>query len=237
MPIEDAPDARQEVQARHRHRRGPDRHQGRAWRARYADSLRDRAAPGRRHRRGRMGRRGRGRDRAAAACCSPRSSPARSPASPSAEIEPRLFSFNNPFGACPACDGLGVKLTFDADLVVPDRTRPCTRARSRPGRAAPRRSTPRPCRRWPATTASRWTSPGTTCRRRPSDVILHGTGRREDQVHLRRQRPQIRGLQALRGRAAQPGAPLARDRLAPGCARSWAATSPRRRARPATATA
>jgi len=37
------------------------------------------------------------------------------------EIEPRLFSFNNPFGACPTCDGLGVKLAFDADLVVPDR--------------------------------------------------------------------------------------------------------------------
>ncbi len=37
------------------------------------------------------------------------------------EIEPRLFSFNNPFGACPACDGLGVKLAFDADLVIPDR--------------------------------------------------------------------------------------------------------------------
>ncbi len=36
------------------------------------------------------------------------------------EIEPRLFSFNNPFGACPTCDGLGVKLAFDADLVVPD---------------------------------------------------------------------------------------------------------------------
>ena len=37
------------------------------------------------------------------------------------EIEPRLFSFNNPFGACPVCDGLGLKLTFDADLVIPDR--------------------------------------------------------------------------------------------------------------------
>lgn len=36
------------------------------------------------------------------------------------EIEPRLFSFNNPFGACPACDGLGVELQFEADLVVPD---------------------------------------------------------------------------------------------------------------------
>ena len=38
-----------------------------------------------------------------------------------AEIEPRLFSFNNPAGACPACDGLGMKLAFDAELVVPDR--------------------------------------------------------------------------------------------------------------------
>ncbi|MFG1304225.1 excinuclease ABC subunit UvrA [Xanthobacter autotrophicus] len=39
------------------------------------------------------------------------------------EIEPRLFSFNNPFGACPACDGLGVEQTIDPDLVVPDRMR------------------------------------------------------------------------------------------------------------------
>jgi excinuclease ABC subunit A len=36
------------------------------------------------------------------------------------EIEPRLFSFNNPFGACPTCDGLGKKLYFDPNLVVPD---------------------------------------------------------------------------------------------------------------------
>ena len=40
------------------------------------------------------------------------------------EIEPRLFSFNNPFGACPKCDGLGQKLTFDADLVIPDKDKP-----------------------------------------------------------------------------------------------------------------
>src|SRR6185503_14560894 len=36
------------------------------------------------------------------------------------EIEPRLFSFNNPYGACPVCDGLGSKLYFDAALVVPE---------------------------------------------------------------------------------------------------------------------
>ena len=37
------------------------------------------------------------------------------------ELEPRLFSFNAPFGACPDCDGLGVKLEVDVDLVVPDK--------------------------------------------------------------------------------------------------------------------
>ena len=36
------------------------------------------------------------------------------------EIEPRLFSFNNPFGACPKCGGLGVEPQIDADLVIPD---------------------------------------------------------------------------------------------------------------------
>ncbi|MFQ5764462.1 MAG: excinuclease ABC subunit UvrA, partial [Rhodospirillales bacterium] len=36
------------------------------------------------------------------------------------EIEPRLFSFNNPFGACPACDGLGTQMYFDPELVVAD---------------------------------------------------------------------------------------------------------------------
>ncbi|MBM3610460.1 MAG: excinuclease ABC subunit UvrA [Alphaproteobacteria bacterium] len=36
------------------------------------------------------------------------------------EIEPRLFSFNSPFGACPECDGLGVRMIFDESLVVPD---------------------------------------------------------------------------------------------------------------------
>jgi len=39
------------------------------------------------------------------------------------EIEPRLFSFNNPFGACPTCDGLGVQAKVDPELVVPDRNK------------------------------------------------------------------------------------------------------------------
>ncbi len=39
------------------------------------------------------------------------------------EIEPRLFSFNNPFGACPTCDGLGTDMEFDIELIVPDKTK------------------------------------------------------------------------------------------------------------------
>ena len=38
------------------------------------------------------------------------------------EIEPRIFSFNNPFGACPACFGLGYKMEFDVDLMIPDQS-------------------------------------------------------------------------------------------------------------------
>jgi excinuclease ABC subunit A len=38
------------------------------------------------------------------------------------EVEPRLFSFNNPFGACPACGGLGLEQRIDADLVIPDKS-------------------------------------------------------------------------------------------------------------------
>jgi excinuclease ABC subunit A len=53
------------------------------------------------------------------------------------EIEPRLFSFNNPYGACPACDGLGEKLYMDPELVVPD-----NRLSLKEGAIAPWASTP-----------------------------------------------------------------------------------------------
>ncbi len=39
------------------------------------------------------------------------------------ELEPRTFSFNSPFGMCGACNGLGIKMEFDADLVIPDRSK------------------------------------------------------------------------------------------------------------------
>ena len=38
------------------------------------------------------------------------------------ELQPRMFSFNSPFGACEACNGLGIKMEFDPDLIIPDKT-------------------------------------------------------------------------------------------------------------------
>ncbi|RKD21818.1 excinuclease ABC subunit A [Ammoniphilus oxalaticus] len=40
-----------------------------------------------------------------------------------AELEPRMFSFNSPYGACTACDGLGMRMEVDADLIIPDRSK------------------------------------------------------------------------------------------------------------------
>ncbi len=48
------------------------------------------------------------------------------------ELEPRLFSFNSPYGACPECKGLGVQTTFDAALVIPDETKPVARGAIEP---------------------------------------------------------------------------------------------------------
>ena len=47
------------------------------------------------------------------------------------EIEPRLFSFNNPFGACPKCGGLGVEQHIDPELVIPDKDRTLRKRRDR----------------------------------------------------------------------------------------------------------
>lgn len=55
------------------------------------------------------------------------------------ELEPRTFSFNSPFGMCPTCSGLGVKMEFDVDLVIPDRYLSLLDGAIKPwrGRAAP----------------------------------------------------------------------------------------------------
>ena len=122
--------ARQEVQARHRGRRRPHR-RPRRHRAAPRRQLRDRAEARRGPRLPRP-RRSRPPERrtAVAAMKLDYGAPGRIIFSEKfacpvsgftiAEIEPRLFSFNAPQGACPACDGLGEKLVFDEDLVVPN---------------------------------------------------------------------------------------------------------------------
>lgn len=48
------------------------------------------------------------------------------------KIEPRIFSFNSPYGACPTCNGLGTQLTFDAKLIIPDENLPLNKGAIKP---------------------------------------------------------------------------------------------------------
>ena len=92
------------------------------------------------------------------------------------EIEPRLFSFNSPHGACPACDGLGVESFFDPQLVVPDDRRRWRTARSCRGPARRAPTTTRRCKAWRGTTRLPRRRRGRICRRRCATAILDGTG-------------------------------------------------------------
>jgi excinuclease ABC subunit A len=92
------------------------------------------------------------------------------------EIEPRLFSFNNPFGACPACGGLGVEQHIDADLVIPDKDRTL-----RAGAIAPWAKSSSPYyiqtlqalgKHYRFTLDTKWKD----LPRKTQDAILHGSG-------------------------------------------------------------
>ena len=92
------------------------------------------------------------------------------------EIEPRLFSFNNPFGACPACGGLGVEQHIDADLVIPDKERSL-----RAGAIAPWAKSSSPYylqtlqalgKHYKFTLDSKWKD----LPKRTQEAILHGSG-------------------------------------------------------------
>ena len=118
------------------------------------------------------------------------------------ELTPRMFSFNNPFGACPTCTGLGSQLKVDPDLIIPDPEPVHSgRAPSRPaagttsgGTASPGcTSTP-----WPRST----TSPSPTpvrriCRDEVMDVILYGTKGEKLELHYDQPTGQGRSEAAL----------------------------------------
>ena len=95
------------------------------------------------------------------------------------EIEPRLFSFNNPFGACPECDGIGHEMTIDPDLVVPDDTRSL-----KDGAIAPwaKSSSPYYGQTLEALSRSyrfKMTAPFKELSRDVRDMLLYGSGDRE----------------------------------------------------------
>jgi excinuclease ABC subunit A len=100
------------------------------------------------------------------------------------EIEPRIFSFNNPFGACPACDGLGTELKFEPDMVVPD-----ANLSLREGAIAPWAKTGATSPYYTQTLEAlakhykfSMTTPWKQLTKQARDVILNGTG--EDEVTI-----------------------------------------------------
>ncbi len=95
------------------------------------------------------------------------------------ELEPRLFSFNNPFGACPTCDGLGLQREIDPDLIVPDKDLPLMK-----GAIAPwaRATSPYQTQTLQALASHYGFDLKTPWNRLPEtvqSVILHGTGKQE----------------------------------------------------------
>jgi excinuclease ABC subunit A len=97
------------------------------------------------------------------------------------EIEPRLFSFNNPHGACPACDGLGTELKFEPDMVVPDATLSLREGAiapwSKTGSTSPyyTQTLEAICKHFKAS----MTVPFRDLPKKVRDAILHGTGEEE----------------------------------------------------------
>ena len=93
------------------------------------------------------------------------------------EIEPRLFSFNNPFGACPACDGLGHEMAIDADAGGARRDADAARRRHRAlGALDLALLRPDAGGAGPSTTASSSTVPWRDLPQKARDVILYGSG-------------------------------------------------------------
>ena len=98
------------------------------------------------------------------------------------ELEPRTFSFNSPYGACPACEGLGGRVQFDPELVLPDDEPVAGRRRDRAleGRHArrPSASTRRSCGRSSSRPASDWNTPLAQLSAATSaSSLLHGDGK------------------------------------------------------------
>ena len=207
-PARGAADPRQEVQAHDRGRRRPPRDEGRpapAPRAVGRDGRRARRRPGRR-------------STCSTARSSPsaRTSPAPSTASALPELEPRIFCFNSPHGACPRCTGLGAQQEIDPDLLVPDPTLSIGE-----GALVP----------WSLGNSSFYESviqaiadryeidlelPWQELTEEHQNLFLFGTDGDKVYVQYRNRMGRKRAVHArLRGHRREPRAPLPRDRLEP----------------------
>ncbi len=128
------------------------------------------------------------------------------------EVEPRLFSFNNPFGACPKCGGLGVEQHIDADLIIPDKDATLAQGRDRAvGEVV------EPV--LPADAGSARQALQVRARQQMEGTAEEDPGRhpvrlrrRRHQVLLRRRHARLSNEEAVRGRHHQPGATLEGDR-------------------------
>jgi len=99
------------------------------------------------------------------------------------EIEPRLFSFNNPFGACPSCDGLGTQIYFDPELAVPDDSLSLDDGAIAPWAASSSQYYDQTLeslgKHYGFVTGTRWSK----LKKKQRDVILHGSGNTAVTMH------------------------------------------------------
>ena len=105
------------------------------------------------------------------------------------ELSPRMFSFNNPYGACPVCTGLGVQMVADEDLIIPDKTRSIAEgAICLSGWSNPKSDTV--CRMYYDALAKKYgfslATPWQELPEQARDVILNGTGAEKLELHYDR---------------------------------------------------
>uniref|UniRef100_UPI003F68CAED excinuclease ABC subunit UvrA n=1 Tax=Streptococcus pluranimalium TaxID=82348 RepID=UPI003F68CAED len=101
------------------------------------------------------------------------------------ELEPRLFSFNAPFGSCPTCDGLGMKLVVDLDLVVPDPSQTLREGALAPWNPISSNYYPTMLEQAMTTFGIDMDTPWEALAESDKEVILYGSGDREFHFHYK----------------------------------------------------
>lgn len=99
------------------------------------------------------------------------------------ELEPRLFSFNAPFGSCPTCDGLGIKLEVDLDLVVPDPSKSLREGALAPWNPISSNYYPTMLEQAMASFGVDMNTPFEALTEEERDLVLYGSGDREFHFH------------------------------------------------------